>query len=90
MLHSLKFGTGTSTRKKVEKLKYFDFTEDGDSKNFLGVNVERTDSGFHMPHPHLISRILDTAGLTGEDPSGRSTRGTPDPLPIKDTNGEPI
>ena len=91
LLHSLKNGTDMDTKKEKLELKKFDFTDDGNIKTFLGVNVEQTSSGFHLSQPHLISRILDTVGLTVEENSGRNTKDTPatKPLLIKDTNGEP-
>ena len=46
-----------STQSAV-KLNKFDFTDDGDMKTFLGVEIQRTLDGTHLLQSHLIERML--------------------------------
>ena len=76
-----------STGNDIEKIKRFDFTDDGNVKTFLGVSVEKSDSGHHLSQPHSIRRVLEVVGSTAEEDTGWSTRGTSvtNPLMIKKT-----
>ena len=44
LLLSLKNGTNIDTGKKKPHLKSFDFTDNGDIKTFLGINIEKLEN----------------------------------------------
>ena len=89
-MYSLKNYADLGTKKERLQLNNFDFANDSNIKNFIGASVDQSPSGFHLPQPHLISRILDAVVLTAEDNYGTSTKHTPTtkPLLIKDKNDE--
>jgi len=48
--------------------------EEGGLSDFLGVNIERIDdTTYHLSQPHLIQKILDDLGLSGENVAIKDT-----------------
>ena len=41
----------------------FDFTDDGDLEQYLGMNLTREDGVIEITQPHLINRIIDAVGF---------------------------
>ena len=63
----------------------FDFTDDGDLLQYLGISLERKGKQLHLVQPHLISRILDTLELDAKTTSKPSP--AVKPLLHKDLEG---
>ena len=53
--------------KELKEAK-LDITDEGDVKDFLGVNIEKQNDGtIHMTQPHLIDQILKDLNMNGDD-----------------------
>jgi len=51
-----------------------DVTEEGDIKDFLGVNIDHVDDDtYHLSQPHLIEQILRDLNLDGENVQTKET-----------------
>ena len=46
------------------KVTGLDITEEGDIEDFLGVNIDKVDSGtYHLAQPQIINQIVFNLGL---------------------------
>ena len=53
---------------KALKEAKLDITDEGDVKDFLGVNIEKQSNGtIHMTQPHLIDQILKDLNMDGDN-----------------------
>ena len=67
----------------------FDFTEEGDVKNYLGVDFNKNDDGsFELKQPYLIARILKALGFDTNDVHTKVNPVVKPPL-HKDIDGPP-
>ena len=57
--------------KELKEAK-LNITDEGDVKDFLGVNIKKHNDGtVHMTQPHLIDQILKDLNMNGDDVKSR-------------------
>ena len=48
-------------QKTIAQMKQkFDMTEEGNLRDFLGINIQRRDDGsYHLTQPHLVDQLME-------------------------------
>ena len=74
--------------KELKEAK-LDITDEGDVKDFLGVNIEKQNDGtIHMTQPHLIDQILKDLNMNGDDVKIKDTPAALSRLLSRHTNSK--
>ena len=74
--------------KELKEAK-LDITDEGDVKDFLGVNIEKQNDGtIHMTQPHLIDQILKDLNMNGDDVKIKDTPAASSRLLSRYTNSK--
>jgi hypothetical protein len=70
---------------------HLDITEEGELKDFLGVNIEQMpDGSIHLTQPHLIDQILDNLRLNDDNVTTKKTPTSSSRLLSRHSNSEPF
>ena len=74
--------------KELKEAK-LDITDEGDVKDFLGVNIKKQNDGtIHMTQPHLIDQILKDLNMNGDDVKIKDTPAASSRLLSRHTNSK--